>query len=40
MERANWHTYQVLTKRSSLMRNILETRIRFAADAAPHLVGS
>jgi protein gp37 len=26
MERANWHTYQVLTKRSSLMRNFLRKR--------------
>jgi protein gp37 len=31
MERASWHTYQVLTKRSSRMRNLLETRLRFAA---------
>lgn len=36
MERANWHTYQVLTKRSSLMRNLLQTRLRFAADL-PHI---
>jgi protein gp37 len=26
MERANWHTYQILTKRSSLMRNFLRKR--------------
>ncbi len=26
MEKANWHVYQVLTKRSSLMRNYLEKR--------------
>ena len=26
MERANWHTFQVLTKRSSLMRNFLRRR--------------
>jgi protein gp37 len=32
MERANWHTYQVLTKRSSIQRNLLQTRVRFAAD--------
>jgi protein gp37 len=31
MERANWHTYQVLTKRSSRLRNMLETRLAFAA---------
>jgi protein gp37 len=26
MEKANWHTFQVLTKRSSLMRNFLKSR--------------
>src|ERR1700739_5113552 len=26
MERAHWHTFQVLTKRSSLMRNFLRRR--------------
>src|SRR5258706_10393686 len=26
MERAHWHTFQVLTKRSSLMRNFLRSR--------------
>ena len=31
MARANWHTYQVLTKRSSLLRNMLQTRLHFAA---------
>src|SRR5437588_8243357 len=31
MERANWHTYQVLTKRSSRMRNMLQSRLQFAA---------
>jgi protein gp37 len=31
MERANWHTYQVLTKRSSRMRNMLQNRLQFAA---------
>jgi protein gp37 len=31
MERANWHTYQVLTKRSSRLRNMLEDRLAFAA---------
>jgi protein gp37 len=36
MERANWHTYQVLTKRSSLMRDMLETRLQFAANL-PHI---
>lgn len=36
MERANWHTYQVLTKRSSRMRNLLETRLQFAA-GLPHI---
>jgi protein gp37 len=32
MQRADWHTYQVLTKRSSRMRHLLQTRLRFAAD--------
>jgi protein gp37 len=31
MERANWHTYQVLTKRSSRLRNLLHGRLAFAA---------
>lgn len=31
MERANWHTYQVLTKRSSRLRNMLQGRLAFAA---------
>jgi protein gp37 len=36
MERADWHTYQVLTKRSSLLRNLLQTRLQFAA-CLPHV---
>jgi protein gp37 len=36
MGRADWHTYQVLTKRSSRMRDLLKTRLRFAA-AKPHI---
>lgn len=36
MERANWHTYQVLTKRSSRLRNMLQSRLQFAA-ALPHI---
>jgi len=36
MERANWHTYQVLTKRSSRLRNMLATRLQFAA-RLPHI---
>jgi hypothetical protein len=32
MERANWHTYRVLTKRSSRLRNLFQGRIRFAVD--------
>jgi protein gp37 len=31
MKRANWHTFQVLTKRSSRMRDLLCTRLKFAA---------
>jgi len=34
MERANWHTYQVLTKRSSLMRNFLRHRYGSARSPA------
>jgi protein gp37 len=33
MERAHWHTFQVLTKRSSLMRNFL--RRRYESKSAP-----
>jgi protein gp37 len=33
MERASWHTFQVLTKRSSLMRNFL--RMRYGNDRGP-----
>jgi protein gp37 len=33
MERANWHAYQLLTKRSSRMRDYL--RRRYASSAAP-----
>jgi protein gp37 len=33
MERAHWHTFQVLTKRSSLMRDFL--RGRYGADRGP-----
>lgn len=31
MEWANWHTFQVLTKRSERMRDMLSTDLRFAA---------
>jgi protein gp37 len=31
MVAADWHTYQVLTKRSARMRDLLRTRLRFAA---------
>jgi protein gp37 len=31
MVQANWHTYQVLTKRSARMRGLLSTRLSFAA---------
>jgi protein gp37 len=30
---ADWHTYQVLTKRSARMRKLLETSLRYAAGA-------
>ncbi len=31
---ANWHTYQVLTKRGDRMNQLLQTKLRKAADAA------
>jgi protein gp37 len=31
MVEANWHTYQVLTKRSERLRDLLSTKLRFAA---------
>jgi protein gp37 len=36
MEAANWHTYQVLTKRSERLCDLLKSRLRFAADL-PHV---
>jgi len=36
MIEANWHTYQVLTKRSERMSYLLNTQLRFAADQ-PHI---
>jgi len=36
MMRARWHTFQVLTKRASRLRELLATRLGFAAQA-PHI---
>jgi protein gp37 len=36
MVAANWHTYQVLTKRSQRLRDLLNTKLRFAAEL-PHI---
>jgi protein gp37 len=36
MAAANWHTYQVLTKRSERLRDMLRTKLAFAA-ALPHI---
>lgn len=36
MEQADWHTYQVLTKRAARMRSLLSTSLRRIA-AAPHV---
>src|SRR5262249_58928836 len=36
MERAHWHTYQVLTKRSERMGELLRGRLNFAA-RLPHI---
>jgi protein gp37 len=32
MQRAHWHTFQVLTKRAERLRELLATDLRFAAD--------
>ena len=39
MMKANWHTYQVLTKRSERMASLLHTKLQFATQSASHLVG-
>src|SRR2546427_12142047 len=36
MAAANWHTYQVLTKRSERLRRLLNTSLQFAA-RQPHI---
>lgn len=36
MAAANWHTYQVLSKRSERMRDLLKTKLAFAA-SLPHI---
>jgi protein gp37 len=36
MAAAKWHTYQVLTKRSQRLRDLLRTKLRFAAQL-PHI---
>ncbi|MCA9244749.1 MAG: phage Gp37/Gp68 family protein [Phycisphaerales bacterium] len=36
MQAANWHTFQVLTKRSQRLRDLLRTRLRVVADL-PHI---
>ena len=36
MAKANWHTYQVLTKRSERLRNLFNSKLRFAAKQ-PHI---
>lgn len=36
MAQANWHTYQVLTKRSDRLRDLLTSKLAFAA-ALPHI---
>jgi len=36
MQLANWHTYQVLTKRSDRLREMLRKQLRFAA-SLPHI---
>jgi len=36
MQLASWHTYQVLTKRSERLHDLLKTKLRFAAEE-PHI---
>lgn len=36
MAAANWHTYQILTKRSDRLRDLLKSKLAFAA-ALPHI---
>jgi three-Cys-motif partner protein len=36
MEMANWHTYQILTKRSERMHDLLNNELRFVSDL-PHI---
>jgi protein gp37 len=36
MQMADWHTYQVLTKRAERMRDLLSTKLAFAAEL-PHI---
>jgi protein gp37 len=36
MKAANWHTFQVLTKRSERMRDLLQTTLRYYAEL-PHI---
>jgi protein gp37 len=36
MVQAHWHTYQILTKRCARMRDLLKTKLQFAA-AKPHI---
>jgi len=38
MEHAHWHTFQILTKRSSLMARYL--KVRYGAGAAPRICGA
>ena len=39
MQQANWHTFQVLTKRSARLATLLRTRLRFAAESRHIWVG-
>ena len=39
MKAANWHTYQVLTKRADRLQDLLKDKLSFAAEQPAHLVG-
>ncbi|MCI0628906.1 MAG: phage Gp37/Gp68 family protein [Acidobacteria bacterium] len=37
MSLANWHTFQVLTKRSDRLKHLLSTKLRMIAEDQPHI---
>ena len=39
MKAANWHTYQILTKRAERMQKLLKGKLKFRGGTAAYLVG-